>query len=116
MLFGEAYQDGIWELTEAPPRGDVTVRYSIFVSQLEAGQHGEHHFSFTDPRYWATTGGQQFHIRLERNKPVPNLVQLKSTTIAEPRYQRLVNDFRNFGSAPFRAAIDAQRAKLRAMH
>ena len=116
VLFGEAYEDGIWDLGNAPPRGDTTIRYTIFVSQLEAGQSGSHRFTFTDPRYWATTGGQQYHIRLDRNKPVPDLVRLKSNAIAEPRYQRLVNDFRDFGSSQFRSAIAAQRAKLMRAH
>jgi hypothetical protein len=116
VLFGEAQQDGIWELGDKPPRGDTSVVYTIDVSQLEAGQSGSHQFTFTDPHYWATTGGQQYQIKLEHGKPVPNLVGLKSTSIAEPRYARLVADFREFGSPQFRAAIEAQLAKLRARH
>jgi hypothetical protein len=114
VLFGQAQQDGIWDLGDKPPRGDTSSAYTISVSQLEAGQHGEHRFTFTDPHYWATTAGQQYHIKLDRNKPVPDLVNLKSTAVAEPRYQQLVDDFRSFGSPQFRAAIAAQQAKLRA--
>lgn len=115
-LFGQVVQDGIWELTDRPPRGDTRTTYRISVWQLVSGQQGERHFTFTDPHYWASTGGHQFHIKLERNKPVPDLVQLKSTTLIEPRYEKLVADFVTFGSPAFRATVAAQRARLSARH
>jgi len=114
VLFGIAQQDGIWDLTSKPPRGDTNLKYTIYVSQLEAGQFGEHRFSFTDPHYWATTGGRQYHITLDRNKPVPDLVKLRSTTISEPRYEWLVADILGFGSQRWKAAVIAEAAKLRA--
>jgi hypothetical protein len=112
ILFGELVQDGIWELEDRPPRGDTTTTYTVSVSQLVNGQSGEHHFTFTDPHYWATTGGHQFQIKLDKNKPVPDLVQMKSTALVEPRYGKVVDDFLGFGSPAFRATIAAQRARL----
>ena len=112
VLFGEAQQDGIWDLSDRPPRGDANAVYTISVYQLEAGQHGSHRFTFTDPHYWATTAGRQYQITLGKNSPVPDLVNLKSSALADPRYQKVVDDFRTFGTPKFRATVAAQRAKL----
>lgn len=113
-LFGETVHDGVWELRTAPPRGDTTTTYSISVYQLTNNQSGSHSFTFTDPKYWATTAGRQYHIHLERNKPVPDLLTLSSTALAEPRYGKLVQDFGAFNPPGFRATLAAARAKLRA--
>jgi hypothetical protein len=115
-LFGAVVQDGIWELTNRPARGDTGTTYAISVWQLVSGQQGERHITFTDPHYWASTGGHQFHIKLDKNKPVPDLVQLKSTVLIEPRYEKLVADFLSFGSPGFRTTVALQRARLSARH
>jgi hypothetical protein len=112
FFFDRAVSDGIWELPSRPPRGDTATAYTIGVYQLTNSRHGSHAFSFTDPHYWATTGGHQFHIKLDRNKPVPNLLELSSTTLVEQRYERLVDGFRTFGSEAFRAEVAATRARL----
>ncbi|HEY0798097.1 MAG TPA: hypothetical protein VGD50_03050 [Candidatus Baltobacteraceae bacterium] len=112
FLFEKAVQDGIWELRSKPPRGDISTEYTITVYQLNDYQHGSHTFTFTDPHYWATTGGRQYHIRLDRNKPVPDLLQLQSTVLMEPRYQALLDDFRTFGSSAFRSTVAGAQARL----
>jgi hypothetical protein len=43
---------------------------------------------------------------------VPDLLQMKSTQIVDPRYQKVVDDITSFGSPGFRAAVATQRAKL----
>jgi hypothetical protein len=113
-LFGQVVQDGIWELNDRPARGDTSTTYTLYVWQLVSGQQGQRRITFTDPHYWASTGGHQFHITLDKNKPVPDLVQLKSTALIEPRYEKLVADFLSFGSPAFRATVAAQRARLAA--
>jgi hypothetical protein len=112
FFFEKSVTDGIWELTSRPPRGDMATSYAIDVYQLTGGRHGSRHITFTDPHYWATTGGHQFHIKLERNKPVPNLLELSSTVVVEPRYQKLVDDFRGFGSEEFRSKVAGIQARL----
>ncbi|MBD5604318.1 MAG: hypothetical protein IAI48_04410 [Candidatus Eremiobacteraeota bacterium] len=102
FFFGKTVQDGIWELTNRPPRGDAGTRYTVHVYQFADGQHGSRDYTFTDPHYWATTGGHQFHITLDKNKPVPDLLQMTSTVVVEPRYAALVDDFRAFGPERFR--------------
>ena len=112
FFFEKAVQDGIWELRNRPPRGDANARYAIDVYQLNAGKHGSHAFSFTDPHYWATTGGHQFTIHLDRNKPVPDLLRMSSTTVVEPRYEKLIEDFTTFGPPAFRDKVAAARARV----
>lgn len=112
FLFDKVVADGIWELTSMPPRGDTTVHYEISIYQLANGQDGSHRFTFTDPHYWATTGGRQYKIKLSRDKPVPDLLTMKSTALAEPRYGSLINDFEAFGPPAFRSTLAKARAKL----
>jgi len=113
-LFGETVHDGVWDLRTKPPRGDTTISYTIAVYQETDNQSGEHTFTFTDPHYWATTGGRQYVIHLDKNKPVPDLLTLRSTSISEPRYGKIVHDFDAFDAPGFRATLAAARAKLRA--
>ena len=112
FFFGKTVQDGIWELTNRPPRGDTATRYTVHVFQVTDGQHGSRDYTFTDPRYWATTGGHQYHITLDKNKPVPDLLQMTSTVLVEPRYAALVDDFRTFGPPGFRDKSAQARARL----
>jgi hypothetical protein len=111
-FFGKAVQDGVWELVDKPPRGDVSTRYAVSVYQLEGEKHGSRSYTFTDPRYWATTGGHQFHIILHKGRPLPNLLQMTSTVLVEPRYAALVDDFRSFGPDSFRTKAAQARARL----
>ena len=112
FFFQQTVADGIWELRSRPPRGDRSVRYVLDVFQEVNGQHGSRHVVFTDPHYWATTGGHQFTIHLQRDKPVPNLLDLTSTTLVEPRYEKIVADFRKFGPDSFKTKVTAARARL----
>ena len=113
-LFGQVVRDGIWDLRTMPPRGDTTTTYTISVYQLTDNKSGNNRFTFTDPHYWATTGGRQYRIHLDKNKPVPDLLKLQSTSLAEPRFAALVQDFENFSAPGFRATLATARAKLRA--
>lgn len=113
FTFGKAVIDGIWELTNKPLRGDTATRFEVWVYQEVAGEHGERRFSFTDPAYWARNAGREYHIHLDRSKPVPDLLQLEGTSLAEPRYGRVVADFLAYGSPAFRARVAATQARLR---
>jgi len=115
FLFDRAVADGIWDLTNRPVRGDASTSYTIDIYQLTNGKHGSRSITFTDPHYWATTGGHQFQIHLDKNKPVPDLLQMTSTVAVEPRYERLVKDFLSYGTGQFKAKIAQAQAKLRAL-
>lgn len=111
-FFQQVVADGIWDLMSRPPRGDRSTHYTLDIYQEVTGQHGSRHVTFTDPHYWATTGGHQFHLHLDKNKPVPDLLKMTSTTLVEPRYEKVVADFRNFGPVSFRTKVMAARARL----
>jgi hypothetical protein len=116
FLFGKVVRDGIWELPGVPPRGDTSVSYEVTVAQSIDGHHGAHTIHFTDPHYWATTAGRMYHIRLDKNKPVPDLLLLRSTSSSEPRYERVVKDMRSFGSYALQEKIASARARLSESH
>jgi hypothetical protein len=113
-LFGEVVRDGVWDLHSEPPRGDTSTTYTIAVYQVTDNKSGSNTFTFTDPHYWATTAGRQYRIKLDKSKPVPNLLDLDSTSLAEPRFGKLVSDFDDFGPPGFRDTLAAARKKLRA--
>jgi len=114
FFFQQAVLDGVWDLTNRPPRGDTRASYTVEVYQLDGNQHGSREFTFTDPHYWATTGGHQFHLTLAKGKPLPDLLTMTSTTLVEPRYEKIVEDFRTFGPQSFRDKIAAAQMRLKA--
>jgi len=107
--------DGAWQVVNKPPRGDVGTTYRLTIAQTAQGRSGSRVVSFTDPRYWAVRAGREYRIRLSRERPVPDLVRLSGTTLADPRYERLVADVRAFGDAEFRADVARARARARGL-
>ncbi len=112
FLFDKLVQDGIWELHTRPAHGKSRDVHNVTIAQVADTQSGDHHFAFTDPRYIATTAGRQYRIHLDRNKPVPDLLSLESTSTADPRYQKIVDDFEQFGPSNFKKTVLAAREKL----
>jgi hypothetical protein len=112
FLFQKLVLDGIWELHTRPPRGKERDIHAVTIMQVADKASGSHHFEFTDPRYIATSAGREYHIHLDPNKPVPDLLTLESTSTADPRYQKIVDDFEQFGPPSFKATVVAAREKL----
>ncbi len=112
FAFEKLVQDGIWELQTRPYRGNLNDVYRIYVDQVSGDRSGHHTFYFTDPRYIATAAGRQYDIKLQANKPVPDLLTLRSSSNADPRYQKVVDDFASFGPPQFKATVAAARQKL----
>jgi hypothetical protein len=111
--FEALVRDGVWKLQSRPLKGKNTDDvYTITISQVAGDRSGKHRFVFTDPHYLATTAGRQYEIHLDKNKPVPDLITLKSTSTADPRYQQIVDDFRSFGPPRFKKTVAAAREKL----
>jgi hypothetical protein len=67
---------------------------------------------FSDAAYIATEAGREYEIHLDPHKPVPNLVDLQSTSTADPRYRAIENDFERFGSPRFKQTVAQARAKV----
>ena len=114
FFFERVVADGIWKITDRPPRGDRSITYTTHVDQAVQNERGSRTVTFTDPHYWATTAGHQYEIHLDRNKPTPNLLQLSGTTLSDKRYQEIVKDFRDFGTPGFRAKVAEVQAAVRA--
>ena len=112
FLFDKLVQDGIWDLTSRPFRGSSELLHVVEISQIAGTASGSHRFLFSDARYIATEAGREYHIHLDPHQPVPDLVNLQSTSTADPRYEKIVADFAAFGSARFRQTVAAARAKL----
>lgn len=116
FAFDLLVRDGIWELQKPPQfHGSTNEIYTVDISQVAGSRQGRHRFTFADPHYLATTAGRQYEIHLDKTKPVPSqadLVNLKSTSIADPRYQKIVDDFASFGPPRFKKTVAAARAKL----
>ncbi len=112
FAFQKLVLDGVWELQTRPLRGNTNDVYTIAVSQVDGDRSGSHTFVFTDPHYLATTAGRQYAIHLDPKQPVPNLITLKSTSSADPRYAEIVADFASFGPPQFKATVAAARQKL----
>lgn len=116
FLFQEVVQDGIWQITNKPDIGNTDVHYTLNVYQVADKERGSRTITFTDPHYWATTAGRQYHIQLSKNGPAPDLTKLKSTSLADPRFEQIVNAFRNFGPPSFRARIAQAQNLVRRSH
>jgi hypothetical protein len=112
FAFEKLVQDGIWELQTRPLRGNTDPIYDISVRQVAGDRSGSHRFVFADPHYLATTAGRQFQIHLDKNKPVPDLLTLQSTSTADARYAKVVEDFASFGPPRFKKTVAAAREKL----
>lgn len=112
FLFQKLVLDGIWDLESRPFRGSAETLHVVEISQIADKAHGSHRFLFSDPAYIAHQAGREYHIHLDKNKPVPDLLSLQSTAVGDPRYQKIVDDFEAFGSAHFKRTVASARAKL----
>jgi hypothetical protein len=116
FFFEEVVQDGIWQLMNKPPAGNTDVHYTLHIFQVADNKQGQRTILFTDPHYWAVTAGRQYQIELSKNSPTPDLTKLKSTTLADPRYEKIVQAFRNFGPPSFRQKVVKAQALIRSSH
>jgi hypothetical protein len=116
FAFDLLVRDGIWELkTPAVFHGNTDTVYTISIAQRAGAKSGSHTFTFADPHWLATAAGRQYEIHLDRGKPVPSeadLLKMRSTANADPRYQKIVNDFGGFGPPRFKKTVAAARQKL----
>ncbi|HZY97985.1 MAG TPA: hypothetical protein VFE36_00285 [Candidatus Baltobacteraceae bacterium] len=112
FFFGGLDQDGIWQLVNKAPLPNATATYTVWVKQLADYKQGERTVTFTDPHYWAVTAGRQFHIDLSKQNP-NDLLKMQSTVVADPRYEQIVRDFRQFGPDEFRNNVARAQARAR---
>lgn len=111
FFYGALDQDGVWQIVNQPPRGNTDIHYTVYVKQVVDFKQGERTITFTDPKYWATTAGRQYNIDLSKNAP-KDLLKMSSTSLADPRYLKIVTDFRTFGPRSFRDRIAAAQRSM----
>jgi hypothetical protein len=108
--------DQAWELVNKPAAGNTDAVYTLHLHQIADNRQGTRTVLFTDPHYWAVTAGRQYEIQMSQNGPTPDLTKLKSTSLADPRYEKVVQAFRNFGPPSFRQKVAQAQALVRASH
>jgi hypothetical protein len=115
FFFGKLVQDGIWQMVDKAPLPNAPALYAVSVKQLADYQEGNRTVTFTNPEYWATTYGHQYTIDLSKVHPktAADLLRIQSTQLTDPRYQEVVQDFRQFGPDEFRRNIAAAQARAR---
>lgn len=113
FFFGGLDQDGVWQLASRPPRPDAHAFYTVYVKQLADYKQGERTITFTNPEYWASATGRQYQLDLSKDNP-KDLLHMQSKSLAEPGYQKIVEDFRAFGPDEFRKNVADAQARARA--
>jgi hypothetical protein len=111
FFFGKLDQDGVWQIVNKPPRPGAHAFYTVYVKQLADYKEGERTVTFTSPEYWATRKGNRFEIDLSKQSP-NSLLYMRGVRLADPRYERIVQDFRSFGPPQFRHNVAAAYARL----
>jgi hypothetical protein len=114
FFFEEVVQDGIWQLVNKPDIGDTSVHYTLYIHQVAGNRSGSRTITFTDPHFWAVQAGREYHIELSPNSPTPDLTKLQSSALADPRYEKIVRAFREFGTPAFKQKIAQAQALVRA--
>lgn len=113
FFFGGLDQDGIWQMLDLPPLKDADALYAVYVKQLADFKQGERTVTFTDPKYWATRGNRS-QFRIDLSKPNPSgVLRMESQVTGDARYQKVVEDFRNFGPPEFRQNVALAQARAR---
>ena len=112
FFFGGLDQDGIWQMVNLPPLPHSAAYYAVYVKQLADFQKGERTVTFTDPHYWATHPPQQ-RFSLDLSKQAGDDLLRMQSRKADPRYEKIVDDFRTFGPDEFRRNVAGAQARAR---
>lgn len=118
FLFEQLRADGIWDLDDKPVRPHSTEQYIVQVAQTLGDEGGSRAFSFSDPRYWATTKAEEFQLRLPaKSMHGFNLSHIASAghSLRDPRYLKIVQEISTFGPQSVLDAEEKIRKELRAM-
>jgi hypothetical protein len=112
FFFGRLEQDGVWQLDDKAPLPDAPERYAVYVREAVDYKQGDRLVTFTSPQYWATKTSHQYQIDLSKGVP-SDLLHIASAQVADPRYQQIVKDFRDFGPDVFRHNVAAAQQQIR---
>ncbi len=101
FLFEDLRADGIWELEDRAVRPHPLDEYVVEVDQTLGDEGGTRSFSFSDPKYWATTKAQEFNLKLPPSGPISGpaapAMGVAGRSLREPRYLQIVDAIHAFG-------------------
>jgi hypothetical protein len=112
FFFGGLDQDGIWQLTNQAPLPHAAATYTVYVKQVADFKQGDRTVVFTDPNYWASHGPHR-EVQLDLSKGDADNILRMSAPSPDPRYQKIVDDFRTFGPDEFRRNVAAAQARAK---
>jgi hypothetical protein len=116
FLFEQLRADGLWELDDRPVRPNPVDEYVIEVDQTLGDEGGTHAFSFSDPAYWASTHSQEFDLHLPAKGPISGnrgaTFGVAGKSLREPRYWKIVQEIRAFGTPSILSAQATIRRQL----
>ncbi len=113
FFFGKLISDdGAWEITDRPPFGNTSVHYTLTTRREEMCRVDQHTVTFTDPEFWARTKLREYDIHLSPTGPLPTVFSGQGIVYRDPRYLKIVDDFRSFGPPEFSNAVARARAEV----
>jgi hypothetical protein len=112
FFFGYLDQIGIWQMVDLAPLPHADAFYAVYVKQLADFKRGERTVTFTNPDYWATHPPER-RFSLDLSKENAGDLLRMQTQPADPRYQKVVSEFRKFGPDEFRRNVAAAQARAR---
>jgi hypothetical protein len=108
FFFGGLDQDGIWQLTNQPPFPHAKAAYTVYVKQVADFKQGDRTVTFTDPEVLASRTPREVQLDLSKGD-AGNVLRLQAQH-ADPRYEKIVEDFRGFGPDEFRNNVAQAQA------
>ncbi len=112
FFFGRLVQDGVWQLDNKAPLPNAPERYAVYVKQAVDYKQGDRLVTFTSPQYWATKTGRQYQIDFRKAFRAICCTS-PARKSADPRYEQIVKDFRDFGPDVFRHNVAAAQRQIR---
>jgi len=114
FLFEQLRADGIWDVDEKAVRPDPKLECIMEVDQTLGDDGGTRSFSFSDPRFWATTTAKEYDLKLPPKGAIGDsalsAVGSGGKDLRDPRYLEMVQAIEAFGPS---TVVDAE-SKIRA--
>ncbi|HKW44586.1 MAG TPA: hypothetical protein VJN22_02950 [Candidatus Eremiobacteraceae bacterium] len=98
FLFEQLRADGIWDLDDKPARPNAKELDVIEVGQTLGDEGGSRAFTFTDPKYWATTKSLEYKVAMPAASSSAAPIDIGAGVARrDDRYLKLVLEIKAFG-------------------
>jgi len=88
FFFDDVVQDGIWQLTNRPLRGNTDPRYPLSGHEVANRRQGSRTITFKDPHCLAVTAGRTYEVHQSPTSPTPARLKRHTTATQEPRVEK----------------------------